>query len=73
MAAFHRPEERQMAILYGKQGRLIEDLDRTLARPGTQAILLAMAALTVAAGCFYLARIAEEEAKPRTSKKTAED
>ena len=64
MAGFDRREEQQMGVLYGKQGQLIEDLDHALKQPGTQAILIVIVAAIVAAGCFYFARILEEEAKP---------
>jgi flagellar basal body-associated protein FliL len=63
MAGFNRSEERQMAILYGKQGQFIEDLENSLKQPGTQAILIVAAAAVIAAGCFYFARILEEETK----------
>ena len=66
LVALHRPEERQLGILYGKQGRLVDDLDTALARPRTQAILLAAAVLTAAAGCFYFARIMETDAQTKT-------
>ena len=64
MAAFNRPEERQMGILYGKQGQLIEDLDNALKQPGTQAGLIVVVAAVLASGCFYLARSLETETKP---------
>lgn len=63
MLGFHRAEQRQMAILYGKQGRFMDDLENSLKQPGTQAILIVAAAAVIAAGCFYFARILEEEAK----------
>jgi hypothetical protein len=62
MAGFNRSEERQMGMLYGKQGQLLEDFDNWLKQPGTQAILIVAAAAMVAAGCFYFARILEAEA-----------
>jgi hypothetical protein len=63
MLGFHRAEERQMAILYGKQGQLMDDLENSLKQPGTQALLIVVAAAVAAAGCFYFARILEEEAR----------
>ena len=64
MAGFNRSEERQMGMLYGKQGRLIEDTKNSLKQPGTQAMLTIAAAAVVAAGCFYFARLLADEAKP---------
>jgi hypothetical protein len=64
MLGFNRAEERQMGILYGKQGRLFEDLTNALKQPGTQAILLLLAGAISAAGCFYYARIVEDESAP---------
>ena len=63
MLGFNRSEERQLGMLYGKQGQLIEDLNNSLKDPGTQAILIIIAAAVVAAGCFHIARILEDEAK----------
>ena len=63
MVGFDRAEERQLAILYGKQGQFIEDLENSLKRPGTQAFLAAAAAAVIAIGCFYFARILEDEAR----------
>ena len=48
-------------ICSGKQGQVIEDLTDSLKQPGTQAILIMVAASVVAVGCFYFARILEHE------------
>jgi hypothetical protein len=64
MLGFNRAEERQMGILYGKQGQLIEDLENDLKEPGTQAGLIAAGSAAIAAACFYFARLLETEAKP---------
>ena len=63
MARFNRSEDRQLGILYGKQGKLIVDLTHSLKQPGTQAVLIIVAAAGIAAACFYFARILEAEAK----------
>lgn len=63
MAGYYKAETRQMGMLYGKQGLLIEDLKNNLQQPGTQAILILAAAAIVAAGGFYFARMLDEEAK----------
>jgi hypothetical protein len=63
MIGFNRPEERQMGILFGKQGQLIEDLKNALKQPGTQAGLIVAASVIAATGCFYFARILEAEAR----------
>jgi len=63
MVGFNRRQERQMGLLYGKQGRFIEDLSNSLQQPGTQAVLIAAAAAVVAAGCFRFASILEHEAQ----------
>jgi hypothetical protein len=62
MVGFRRSEERQMGMLYGKQGQLIEDFNESLKQPGTQALLILGAAVVVAAGCFHFARVVEAEA-----------
>jgi hypothetical protein len=67
MLGFHRNEERQMGILYGRQGRLIEDLTNSLKQPGTQAFLVVAAAAVIATGCFYFARHLEDGIKPAST------
>ena len=59
MVGFNRTESRQMAMLYGKMGLLIEDWTNDLKQPGTQAILIASATILIALGCFYFARLLE--------------
>jgi hypothetical protein len=64
MLGFDRAETRQMGILYGKQGELIEDWVNDLKQPGTQAIIIAAAAVIIALICFYFARLSEYEDDP---------
>jgi peptidoglycan/LPS O-acetylase OafA/YrhL len=63
MLGFNRATERQMGLLYGKQGQLIEDLNNSLKQPGTQAILILVVAGIIAAVCFRFARNLEDEAE----------
>lgn len=63
MVGFNRATDRQMGVLYGKQGQLIEDLNDSLKQPGTQAILILVVAGIIAAVSFHFARILEDEAK----------
>ncbi|HEY3931886.1 MAG TPA: hypothetical protein VGM58_05895 [Verrucomicrobiae bacterium] len=57
MVGYDKPEERQMEILYGKQGDLIEDWSNDLKQPGTQAVIITVISTLVAVGCFYFARL----------------
>lgn len=61
MSAYYKAESRQMGMLYGKEGLLIEDLRNDLQQPGTQALLIVTASGVVAAGCFLLARFPEKK------------
>jgi len=63
MVGFNRATERQMGVLYGKQGQLIADLNDSLKQPGTQALLLVAVAVAAAIGCFQFARLVEAEAQ----------
>jgi hypothetical protein len=65
MVGFNKPAQRQMAILYGKQGELIEDWSNDLKQPGTQAIIIVVAAALVAGGCFYFARLLDYDDEAR--------
>ena len=60
MVGFNKAESRQMGMLYGKMGLLIEDWINELKRPGTQATLIASASILIAFGCFYFARLSDD-------------
>ena len=59
MAGFDKPEERQMALLYGRQGELIEQWTNDLKQPGTQAVIIVAVSVLLAGGCFYFARLSD--------------
>jgi hypothetical protein len=61
MAGYDRPAERQMEMLYGKEGDLIEDWSNDLKQPATQAIIIAGISVIVAFGCFYCARLSDDD------------
>ena len=61
MVGYNKPAERQMAILYGKQGELIEDWSNDLKQPGTQAIIIVVTAVLIAGACFYFARLLDHD------------
>ena len=61
MVGYDRANTRQMEILYGKQGRLIEDWSNDLKQPGTQAIIIATVSIIIAAACFYFARLSDDD------------
>ena len=63
MAAYDIPAQWQMGILYGKQGELIESWSNDLKQPGTQALIIVVAAVLVAGGCFYFARLLDYDAE----------
>lgn len=65
MIAYSKPEERQMEILYGKAGELIEEWSNDLKQPGTQAIIIAAVSIIIASGCFYFARLSDDDDEPR--------
>ena len=60
MAGYDRAARRQVGILYGKFGEMVEDFSNDLKQPGTQAIILALVSASIATGCFYFARLLEK-------------
>jgi hypothetical protein len=46
---------RQMGMLYGKMGPVIEEWFDDLKQPGTQAEIIVVISVLIAAGCFYFA------------------
>ena len=63
MTSYSRSVDRQMGNLYGQSGQLIEDLNRSLKQPGTQAILILTVAGVIAAGCFRFARVLADRSR----------
>ena len=61
MVGYNKPEQRQMEILYGKSGELIEDWSNDLKQPGTQAIIIIVISALAAGGCFYFARLMDDD------------
>ncbi len=61
MVGYNKPAQRQMEILYGKQGELIEDWSNDLKQPGTQAVIIAVTSILIASGCFYFARLSDQD------------
>lgn len=63
MTGFNRASERQMAVLYGKQGQFVEELTRSLKQPETQAVLILAVTAVMVAMSFYAAHRFAEEAR----------
>jgi len=66
-----RAQSRQMEILYGKMGLLTQEISDDLKDPGTQAFLVAAVSIMVAAGCFYFARLEDDNEALRGESDTA--
>jgi hypothetical protein len=60
-----RAQSRQMGILYGRMGVLTQELFEDLKQPGTQACLIAAVSILAALGCFYVARLSDEDDEAR--------
>ena len=61
MLGYDKPASQQMEKLYGKWGDLTDDLCNGLKQPGTQAIIIVVVSALIAAGCFYFARLHDED------------
>ena len=61
MVGYNRAQTRQMGQLYGKSGLLIEEWSNDLKQPGTQAIIIAVVSVIIASGCFYFARLLDDD------------
>ena len=59
MQGFNRAKHWQMGVMYGGMGNLVDDLAEDLKQPRTQAILIVVASVVIAAGCFLFARLLE--------------
>jgi hypothetical protein len=65
LLGYNKAQSRQMGVLYGKMGQVIEDLTDDLKRPGTQAALITAASILVASGFFYFAQAPENDGGKR--------
>ncbi len=65
LAGNARAGAHQMGVLYGKMGLLTQELSDDLNQPGTQALIIAAASVLVAAGCFYFARLEDDNDEAR--------
>jgi hypothetical protein len=54
--AVARSQSRQMQMLYGTSGGIVNDISNGLKHPGNQALLILAIGGIIAAGCFYLGR-----------------
>ena len=65
MVGYNKAQTRQMGMLYGKMGPVIEEWFDDLKQPGTQAEIIAAVSTLIAAGCFYFARLLGHDDEPR--------
>jgi hypothetical protein len=64
MLGYNKAQTRQMGMLYGKMGPVIEEWFDDLKQPGTQAEIIVVVSILVAAGCFYFARLLGHDDEP---------
>src|SRR5215472_14637727 len=57
MLRYNKAEHNQMGVLYGRAGYLIDDLMNGLQEPATQGVIIGLASVLVAAGCFLVATL----------------
>ena len=65
MVGYNKARTRQMGMLYGKMGPVIEEWFDDLKQPGTQAEIIVVVSILAAAGCFYFARLMGHDDEPR--------
>jgi hypothetical protein len=65
MVGYNKAQTRQMGMLYGKMGPVIEEWFDDLKQPGTQAEIIVAVSILIAAGCFYFARLLAHDDEPR--------
>jgi hypothetical protein len=70
MIGYYKPQTRQMGMLYGQMGVMMDDLLAALKRPGVQAVLILGACGIFCLVCFHLARPREVEEPSQTGSPT---
>jgi hypothetical protein len=58
---YDKAQTRQAEILYGKQAVWIKEWTDDLKKPGAQACIILVASALVAGGCFYVARLLDND------------
>jgi hypothetical protein len=61
MVGYDRAARRQIGVLYGRFGEIVEDLSDELKQPGTQAILIGCISAGITFGCFYFGRLLDND------------
>lgn len=67
LLANEKAASRQAAVLYGNQAVVVQQWTDELSRPGTLAIIIILTASLAAGGCFYIARLIENDASRRAT------
>lgn len=52
-----KAETRKAETLFGRQSVMLDELNRNLKRPATQAIIIVITGALASGGCFYVARV----------------
>src|SRR5664280_3257538 len=65
MLGYNKAQTRQMGMLYGKMGPVIEEWFDDLKQPGTQAEIIMAVSILLSAGSFYFARLLDHDDEPR--------
>lgn len=61
MLGYDKAAARQAGTLYGQQGIIVQSWADDLKRPGTQAVIIVVAAALAAGGCFYVSRLLDRD------------
>ena len=64
MVGYSKARTRQMGMLYGKMGSIIQGWSDDLKQPGTQAEIIAVVSILGTVVCFYFARLLEHDNEP---------
>ena len=56
MSAYYKTQARDMRLMSGKTGEIMDDFSNDLQQPGTQAVLIVGFSAAITGGCFFVAR-----------------
>jgi hypothetical protein len=65
LGGYSKAESRQIEVLIGKTGLLMANFIDALKRPNTQAFIIAAIATLITFGCFYFARLLDNDNETR--------
>jgi hypothetical protein len=64
---YYKKDQLQLERMYGAQGTLAADIYTALQQPGTQAVIILVAAALISVGCLFFSKLPEHKPMSRST------